>query len=246
MKNINILSKIWLSDKEASIYYDLLQNWVSSIVDISNRTNIHRPIIYKTLPYLIELKLVWEITLWKRKKYKAESPEHLQVLFENLSQSFNYILPELNELYETNQIIPNLKVLTGQQGILSIYEDIVSTLWVWEVYYRYSSRTQDIWKDFSKYRQWIRNKKIQRMIITSSEKYNSEEKSAYKEIVWIPKSFDLFEDNISKIIYKNKVAIIDYNSMISYIIENKIFYNFEKKIFLLIFKLLKQKNTGKN
>lgn len=32
-------------------------------------------------------------------------------------------------------------------------------------------------------------------------------------MVVIPKTFDLFEDNVSKMIYKNKVAIIDYNSM---------------------------------
>jgi len=57
--------------------------------------------------------------------------------------------------------------------------------------------------------------------------------------VSIPKLYDLFEDNISKIIYANKVAIIDYESETSFIIENKKLADFEKKIFKLLFKYLR-------
>jgi hypothetical protein len=57
--------------------------------------------------------------------------------------------------------------------------------------------------------------------------------------VSIPKLYDLFEDNISKIIYANKVAIIDYDTETSFIIENKKLADFEKKIFKLLFKYLR-------
>jgi hypothetical protein len=44
-----------------------------------------------------------------------------------------------------------------------------------------------------------------------------------KDVVVIPKKYDIFEDNITKIIYANKVAIIDYNSRESFVIESEIF-----------------------
>jgi hypothetical protein len=34
-----------------------------------------------------------------------------------------------------------------------------------------------------------------------------------REVVAIPEGFDLFNDNITKLIYGDKVAIIDYNSL---------------------------------
>ncbi len=87
-------------------------------------------------------------------------------------------------------------------------------------------------------------KEIQRCIITSEELKNAKEKAEKKlgrEMRAIPKNFDLFDDNIGKIIYGNKVAIIDYNTSMSFIIENKKFAEFEKKVFQLLFRFL-----GKN
>jgi hypothetical protein len=50
------------------------------------------------------------------------------------------------------------------------------------------------------------------MVITNEYLNSLKPNKMEKEVVVIPKSFDLFEDNITKIIYANKVAIIDYNS----------------------------------
>jgi len=82
------------------------------------------------------------------------------------------------------------------------------------------------------------------MIITSDELKKMKEESEKKlgrEIVAIPKNYDLFDDNIGKIIYANKVAILDYNTNTSFIIENKKFADFEKKIFKLLFRYLREK-----
>ena len=81
------------------------------------------------------------------------------------------------------------------------------------------------------------------MIITSDELKKMKEESEKKlgrEIVAIPKNYDLFDDNIGKIIYANKVAILDYNTNTSFIIENKKFADFEKKIFKLLFRYLRK------
>lgn len=63
-----------------------------------------------------------------------------------------------------------------------------------------------------------------------------------REIVTIPKGFDLFEDNISKVIYGSKVGVIDYNTETAFIIESAVFANFERKIFELLFRFLRKKD----
>jgi len=127
-----------------------------------------------------------------------------------------------------------------------IFYDVVQTLNSWETYYRYSSRKHDnlkgfLWENYKKLRD---KKEIQRLVITSDELKNLKEewrKKLDREIRAIPKYYDLFDDNISKIIYANKVAIIDFNTDTSFIIENKKFADFEKKIFKLLFNISKRK-----
>ena len=91
-----------------------------------------------------------------------------------------------------------------------------------------------------KYKKIRDEKEIQRCIITSQElkKAKEIEHKLNREIRAVPKNYDLFDDNIGKIIYGNKVAIIDYNTSTSFIIENKKFAEFEKKIFLLLYRYL--------
>jgi hypothetical protein len=79
------------------------------------------------------------------------------------------------------------------------------------------------------------------MVITGHELKKLKEdkqKNLTREMVAIPKKYDLFEDDITKLIYANKVAILDHSTKTSFIIENQKFADFEKKIFKLLFKHL--------
>lgn len=240
MKYINILSKIWLSQAEITIYIDLLKNWNSNISEISQRTAIHRPIIYKLIPLLQENHLVSESVSGKRKVYKAESPEYLKYLFDNLSNSFNIMIPELLDIYESWENRPSIKILKWKKWVKDVFADVVLSLKYWDTFYRYSSRNNFWWFLPSSYKELRDKKKIQRLVITSELKAKAKWNTIDREIVHIPRSFDLFEDNIAKLIYSNKVAIIDYNSLDSVIIENKLLAKFEEKVFRILFKLLKQ------
>jgi len=240
MKYTNILAKIWLSDTESKIYLDLLENWASNIVEISNRTSIHRPVIYKIIPLLKETSLISEVIKWKRRTYKAESPEYLKNLFENLSNSFNYMIPELQEIYDSWTTKPSIKILKWKKWIKEVFADVVISLKTWETFFRYSSRNNFGWYLPSDYKELRDKKKIQRMVITSELKAKAKWSDLDRDVVHIPRSFDLFEDNIAKLIYSNKIAIIDYNTLDSVIIENKLLAKFEEKVFRMLFKLLKK------
>lgn len=245
MEYVSFIRKAGLSEPESRVYLDLLEHGPSVIAEIARRTGYHRQIIYRVLPVLTESGLVSVGPLGKRRAYTAESPIHLKSMFDRLASDFESVLPSLEELRISRTDRPILKFLSGAKGIEFIHDDVVRTLKKGDIYYRYSSRkvSMDTSKNyFSKSTKEARDKKqLERMLITSEELSKTKKPLLEREVVVIPKGFDLFEDNISKVIYGSKVGVIDYNTETAFIIESAVFANFERKIFELLFRFLRKK-----
>lgn len=240
-----ILQKLWLSKDETSIYLFLIKNQNQTISEISKWTKINRPKLYKILPNMVESGLIWNVLNGKRTHYTAENPKILSQYLENIKNEFDIYIPEIEKLYQNQFSKPIFKHLKGISWVWNIFLDIAHSLKAWDIFYRYSSRNETalnafpekIYKEYKKIRD---TKKIERYVITNEFLNDLKPKKLEKDVVIIPPKYDIFEDNITKIIYANKVAIIDYNSLESFIIESPVFANFEKKIFLLLFKFLKK------
>lgn len=241
MKEIKILEKIWLSQELAHIYIALLKKWHLSIIDIAKSCKLSRPSVYKSLPELMSLWLVSEVTSGKRKKYSAESPDNLQNIFQKTQEDFAHVFESLKNTFQQEKTKPLLKSIEGENFNKLVYEDVVNTLWQWETYMRFSARTTQQWiEKYAYYRSQRDKKDIQRLIVTSEKNAQTKPKRLNHEVRIVPKNYDLFDDNIAKVIYKDKVAIIDYNTQTSFIIEDKKFARFEAKLFKLLFKYLKK------
>jgi len=244
MINIQILQNIWLTEIEARVYICLLEKWTLGISKISELSWLNRVQIYAAIPHLIEKQLISESVHWKRKKYSAEDPDNLENIFYEQKLMFKNTLELMKSTYSKKMSIPQLRTFYTRKAMKHIFHDIIDTLEVWGTYYRYSSRKEDYLRWFlgSTYKEKRDKKQIQRMVITSSELKKAKEawkKKLNREMVAIPKKYDLFEDNVSKMIYANKIAVIDYNTDTSFIIENQKLADFEKKIFKLLFKYLR-------
>lgn len=240
----NLLKKLWLTEEESFIYLFLLENPKKTITDISKQASINRPKLYKILPYMKEQWLISEVLIWKRNFYMAENPKILNSYLSSIKRDFETFIPEIENLYSNSFTKPLFKHLTWNIGIKNIFLDIGNTLKKGDTFYRYSSRnnvkkTSIANSDYVEYKTIREKKELQRLVITNSYLQSIKEEKLNKEVVIIPKTFDLFEDNITKIIYANKVAIIDYNTRESFVIESSIFANFERKIFTLLFRFLK-------
>ena len=88
-----------------------------------------------------------------------------------------------------------------------------------------------------------KSKELERYIITNEAMRALRSDNPMREVIAIPQGFDLFDDNITKLIYANKVAIIDYNTETGWIIESAGFAEYERKIFRLLFGLLKKEGS---
>lgn len=239
MDKSKILEKIGLTKHESAIYLALVELGPSRISKISEKTAIHRPLIYKALPSLIEKKLVTETQKQKGVVYGAEPPNRLETLFDDLQIDFNEMLPDLEDRYSNNEFKPKVRFLEGPDGTRRVFDDVARSLKTGDVFYRYSSNKDGEEKKDKYvpriYKKLRDSKKLQREVITNMQTMRHKKSKLDRFAKAMPSDFGTFEHNVTEIIYGNKVAFIDYNSETAMVIESKRIADFQKQIFKTLY-----------
>ncbi len=241
MDTFEVLTSAGLPKKEAAIYTALLEHGSQSLSNISKLTHINRPALYDILPRLQSRGLVSATQKQKRTLYHAESPERLLASYQSTQADINQHLGELATSYQKRSYDkPTIKYFEGTHGVNFVFDDIAHTLPRGSTFYRYTARTGDTPDTFknSHYAKARDTKQLERLVITSAEKAAKKEKKLERSIKAIPKEFDLFEDNISLVIYGDKTAYIDYGSQTAFIVESAKIAKFQEKLFKLLYKKL--------
>ena len=242
MNKQQILEKIGLNKHESAIYLALLELGPSHIAQISEKTSIHRPLIYKALPSLLEKKLVTETKRAKRKIYMAEPPNRLETIFDDLRIDFFEALPDMEDQYSANELKPKVRFLQGKDGTKRVFDDIVRSLKKGDVFYRISSNKDGQEKRDKyvprNYRKMRDEKKLERQVITNSQTAKHKIAKLDRFIKIMPDDFGPFEHNVTEVIYGDKVAFIDYGSETAMIIESKKIAEFQKHVFKMFYKKL--------
>ncbi len=241
MSKKNLLEALGLNPVESAIYLALLDMNSASIAHIAEKTGLHRPVIYKALPSLITQGLVSVSPQGKRRQYNAESPERLRGIMEELSRNVEKFLPDIQQRYRARGKAPVVKFLQGKKGIRSVFDDLVRTLKKGDIFYRYSSRRADAESEGYlpiRYREIRDQKKLERFVITNESLAKKKKQRLERATKYIPREYDLFEYDIIQLIYHNRVAFIDYTTETAVIIENDAMVEFQKKIFMLLYRTL--------
>lgn len=233
-----ILSALGLRSDEIRLYLVLLEVPPATVSELARITGIHRPLIYRALPALLEKNLITLALKGKQKRYVAESPKRVEGLFQELERSFQTILPDLELSYFARDRRPTMKFYEGREGIRNVFEDLLQTLNRGDVFYRYSSNrnTKDQEKYLPRnYRERRDQKQLERFVITNEATSRQKQKRLERALKVIPAKYGVFEYNVTQIIYGSKVAFIDYNSQTASIIENPQMASFQRHLFRVFF-----------
>lgn len=242
MDRHGILQKIGLSANGELIYTTLLEYTSLSPSDIVRKTGIHRPATYLAIDELLRIGLIQITPKGKNKQYSAKSPAVLENLFNEIEDEFNSEIFKLNTMYTTKGKRPIVSFTEGEKSIMAVFSDIVDSLKPNDTYYRYSprltvAREHLVPKD---YRHKRNRKNLERFIISDKKSATGFTKSLGKSVRVIPDEYNVFDTDVSEVIYGNKVAFIDYNSNSVITIENEMIAEFQKKLFKVLWKGLEK------
>ncbi len=234
-----LLKTLGLQEQESALYLAILEKGTASIADITKMTDLHRPTVYKILPILSQKNLVSITIHGKRKLYTAESPHRLKTLAENVNTELDKLLPELVNMYDNRNPRPKIKFYEGEKVVAWVYEDLLASCKKGDIFYRYESP-----KDFAKndkhlpsgyFERICHKKEIEKFVITNEKTAKNKPKVIERVSHFVPAQYDLFEYDITQIVYNNKVAFIDFNTNTAWIIENATFAKFQRQVFKLLF-----------
>lgn len=243
MKIETILQSLGLQKHEISLYLALLELGNASIADLVRQTRLHRPVVYTWLDSLIHKDLASLSIKGKRKIYFAESPKKLQALVQDLSVCLEDSLPELVGKYEKHEAEkPKVKFFHGKNVVRSVYEDVLDSCKRGNIFYRYESPKsfliQDAMLPPAYFERICKNKEIQKFIITNEKTLKTKKPVPERKAKAVPASLDIFDYDITQIVYKNKVAFIDLPGSTAWIVENERFARFQERLFRLLFEKL--------
>ena len=244
MDTFELIHQTGLAKKESAVYAALIDNGQQSISDLHRLTQINRPALYEVLPRLQSRGLVSKVQVKNRQQFMAESPRKLLAEYQARVVIQTKGLSELAEVYDTtDNDRPQVKYFDGERGHEFVFDDVIHTLPVGGEFYRYSSRINTESDKFNNtfYAKNRDKRKLERLVITSASKASEKSSKLERSVRAIPASFDLFEDNISLLIYGPKTAYIDYSSKTSFIIESDKIARFQHKLFRLLWQQLENK-----
>lgn len=246
---LETLMSLGLTHYEAIVYDCLISEGELSPINIEKHTGLHRPFVYKAILGLIQKNLITTTPNGKRKNYVALSPDKLNVLFRDIESSYFSNIEELHARFNESKLSgagkknkekPVLTFSTGEKAIRDGYRSVANDLNKGDTYYRYNpgynlfNKNKYLPKSYQERRD---AKGLERFVITNQD-HGIKKLKLGKDIRVVPKSFDLFNDRISLLIFKDKVMIIDYDSESVITIKHAKFAEFQKKIFKLLYSKL--------
>ncbi len=239
---MNIFKTLGLTPEEEKIYTKLCTNDFCTLAGISKITGIHRPRLYMVLPGMVERSFITERIIGKRTYYKAVEPI---ALYDQLKKYLNTATEEidsLQSLFEKAQHKPDVAFYIGEQGYKTVFDDIADIVPKGGTIYRYSARKfgDETFRSSKKYRDRREKGHFDRLAITSERKGLEKSKRLDRLVKVIPESYDLFDDNVSMMLYEDRTVMIDHNNESVFVIKSAKITSMQKKLFKLLWKYLKE------
>ena len=233
---ISSLLAIGLTQEEAILYSFLVESGASDVTTVAKNLSITRVTAYALIKELLRKDFILKTKPKKRYLYQAHDPEMLLSLFQNAYKNGAQALSMLSIKHKKNLFVPEVKIYSGVEQVRSMYDDVALTLPKGGTFFRYTSRTKDV--GYSPvYAKLRKEKELERMVITNQSKSDKKGKDSDRFIKTVPKDF-AFDDNVTVLIYGEKIAYMDFNSDTGITIESPQLARFQEKIFKLLWKRL--------
>jgi len=236
------LKNLGFNEKEAKVYFTLLQSSKTSANTVAKNSGLKKSTTYVILEDLIKKGVVNRVPHVKIMQYRPISPENLfseiETRMENVEKE---ILPELKALSRSKEHEVKITYCEGLSGIKEIYKKMLREAAGTEsvAFYGHQKDVPDTlrgyWRELNPE---FKNHNITRRIIISEHptiKYYLEEEEIKKNVITIKAlPINKYNSNISIEIYLNYTFIFSHRFFQGVLINNQDVAKTMKQIFELI------------
>jgi len=131
METREVLEKVGLTEKEASVYLALLELGTAAVQTLARKAGVKRTTVYSILSDLQKRGLVQEVPQTKKALYTAESPQYLLTNLNKQQELLAHFLPNLLALHNLQKEKPKVQLFQGEEGVKLVYQKIVEAGGVW-------------------------------------------------------------------------------------------------------------------
>lgn len=229
------LTDIGLHEREVKIYLATLELGESTVLPIAKKAGIKRTYCYDILSSLSQKGLVSFVEKNNRRRYSAEDPKKIHLLFRNRLQNLFDVLPELTSIYNKASGKPKVRFYDGVAEITAIYEQLVNITKLDTI-----GSPNHIEKYLGEYLKKSIGKivterlRIRELIPQDSNFvfYHKYYKKPYHQIRRFPKSVKLTTDMM---LYENKLVLVSYgNNLHAVVIEDSNIVDTQKALFEIL------------
>jgi sugar-specific transcriptional regulator TrmB len=223
MKIEQILKKFGFSENEIKVYLASLEMGPASAQDIAKKAGLKRTTTYSVLAYLVSRGVVGKTIVKNKTRFVAEPPEKLLNLIGEIKENISKVMPQLEAIYNKNEIKPKITFFEGENAIHNVYEDTLKEkpqeILEWN--------TNAFFERFPKDYNYIEKRtalgiKARRIAGKGSLWDTAHKNLDQKELAeTLIVSKEIFDPKIEVNIYSNKVAFMNYAENMSVIIESK-------------------------
>ncbi|PIQ68993.1 MAG: hypothetical protein COV91_01200 [Candidatus Taylorbacteria bacterium CG11_big_fil_rev_8_21_14_0_20_46_11] len=223
MKTQALLKRFGFSENETKVYLAALECGLSSAQDIAKVAGLKRTTAYSVLSYLVDRGVVGKSKVRNKTRFLAEPPERLLSLVGELQASLKQALPELQAIYNKNEIKPKITFYEGKEAIRNVYEDTLRERpteileWNTNAFFDRLSKEYNYIEQRVAY--GIKARRIAGKGSQWDKKHKDHDQKELAETLIVPK--ERFDPQIEINIYANKLALMNYAENMSVIIESK-------------------------
>lgn len=241
-KLFGLFKNYGLNEKEVKIYLTLLELSEALPSVIARKADLKRPTTYVILEQLQKKGLVSRFKKQRNLYFRATNPNQFFEEQEAKLKMFKESLPGLIALNRKFEITPQMSLFEGQEGLVQIMEDTLTTTTELLCWADIQLATDSVLTDY--YPTYIR-KKVERKLWLKgifcydqvALRFKKNGLKELREIYLIPKTTFPFKNEIN--IYDDKVAIISHQDEIGVIIQNQNIADTQRAIFNLGFEYAK-------
>ncbi len=239
------LQQLGLSKGAEDIYLMLIENGASLLTDISKKTNQFRADTYRYIKELMEVALVNQVLLGKRKKYEAVSPENIYSILKKKETHVIEGVTNMLKLFDVKQNAFQNETFSGRDGIKELFRIMVRKAKKKAVLCRIESPGDyKLTKRYYPEEYWQRASMrakgdIEKYVITNPYTHTTRHNKLNRSSKAVPPKFQPFVFDYTTIIIEDKVAFIDFQIEKAILIRDQRFADYMKSIFWMLFTTLK-------